>query len=164
MLHSELSSDFPRDSKQVQNARQRVAIKAQEDELATLLELPKEDKTVHNLQWTPSLRVLFYLEDQMDDILGDCCSAESKSISSIDASFNHLEKMGKFENSGLSEFLRGSWSNAGQILNLEGIVPFPNTKDKRLVISLNRPISPTFEVKANTLTCSECPRYNDRGI
>ena len=72
--------------------------------------------------------------------------------------------MGKFENSVLPEFLGGSWSNAGQILNLERIVPFSNSKDKRLVISLSRPISHTFEVKAKTLTCSECPRYNERGI
>ena len=35
MLDCELSSDLPRDSKQVQNARQRVASKAQEDEFDT---------------------------------------------------------------------------------------------------------------------------------
>ena len=29
---------------------------------------------------------------------------------------DHLEVMGKIENSGLPEFLRGSWSNAGQIM------------------------------------------------
>ena len=55
-------------------------------------------------------------------------------------------------------------SNAGQILNLERIVPFANSTDKRLVISLSRPISHTFEVKAKTLTSSQCPRYNERGI
>ena len=77
---------------------------------------------------------------------------------------DHLEVMDKFENSGLSEFLRGSWSNGGQILSLEGIVPYPNSKDKRLVMSLSRPISHTVEVKAKNLTCSECPRYNERGI
>lgn len=471
MLDCELSSELPRNSKQVQNARQRVASKAQEDEFATLLELAKEDKTVHNLQWTPSPRVVFYHEDQIDDILRDCCSPESKSILSIDTTFNvgnfyltsttyqskkvlnkktgkpanlpgpamfhtsksgndflyfihtllecsyelervafvggdrdkaqasflkplkgctflpckkhvedditrkiadlglsavrkeiledifgsdsklekgiidsesgeeflakvesvsakwdkleeditkedprfsryfqrhveedmkngmllpvrrkaglndeffynnvqeswnavfkgkikekkvlegigyrpelkctwseaiklykhsvlnarrdiqravlgkgpfslntqyqyltvtdarwsimsrqdrqkhletlgaafeeeaededadttytssvdndHLEVMGKFENSGLPEFLRGSWSNAGQILSLEGIVPYPNSKEKHLVISLSRPISHTVEVKARNLTCSECPRYNERGI
>lgn len=35
---------------------------------------------------------------------------------------------------------------------------------ERLVISLSRPISHTVEVKAKNLTCSECPRYNERGI
>jgi len=53
-----------------------------------LLELAKEDKTVHNLQWTASPRVGFYLEDQIDDILRDCCSPESKSILSINTTFN----------------------------------------------------------------------------
>ena len=43
-------------------------------------------------------------------------------------------------------------------------MPFPNSKDKRLIISLSRPISHTVEVKAKTMTCSECPRYNERGI
>ena len=33
-------------------------------------------------------RVVVYLEDQIDDILRDCCSAESKSILSIDTTFN----------------------------------------------------------------------------
>ena len=41
---------------------------------------------------------------------------------------DHLEVMDKFENSGLSEFLRGSWSNGGQILSLEEIVPYPITR------------------------------------
>ena len=77
---------------------------------------------------------------------------------------DHLEVMGKFENSGLPEFLRGSWSNNGKILSLEGIVPYPKSKDKRLVILLSRPISHTVEVKAKNLTCSECPRYNEGGI
>ena len=43
-------------------------------------------------------------------------------------------------------------------MKIDGIVPFPNSKDKRLIISLSRPISHTVEVKAKNLTCSECPR------
>ena len=72
--------------------------------------------------------------------------AEDEDANTTNTSENHdhLEVMGKFENSGLPEFLRDSWSNAGQILNLEGIVPCPNSKDKRLVISLSRPISHTL--------------------
>jgi len=49
-------------------------------------------------------------------------------------------------------------------MKIDGIVPFPNSEDKRLVISLSRPILHTVEVKAKNLTCSECPRYNERGI
>ena len=88
MLDCELSSELPCNSKQVQNARQRATSKAREDEFATLLQLSKEDKTVHNLQWTRSPRVVFYLQDQIDDILRDCCSPKSKSILSIDTTFN----------------------------------------------------------------------------
>ena len=89
MLDCELSSDLPRDSKQVQNARQRVTNKAaQHDEFASLLELAKEDKAVHNLQWTPSPRVVICLEDQIKDIVKDCCSPGSTSILSIDTTFN----------------------------------------------------------------------------
>jgi len=88
--------------------------------------------------------------------------AQTTNTSSVNK--DHLGVMGKFENSGLAEFLRGSWLNGVQILSLYGIVPFPSSKDKRLVISLSRPISHTVEVKAKNLTCSECPRYNERGI
>ena len=86
MLDCELSSDLPREIKHVQNARQRVTNKtAQHDEFASLLELAKEDKAV---QWTPSPRVVICLEDQIKDIVKDCCSPGSISILSIDTTFN----------------------------------------------------------------------------
>ena len=75
MLDCELSSDLPGNSKQAQNARQWVASKAQEDEFSTLLEILKETKAVkHNLRRTPSPKVVFYREDQIHDIMRDCCS------------------------------------------------------------------------------------------
>ncbi len=52
-----------------------------------------------------------------------------------------------FEDSGLPEFLKGSWSNTSQILRLERIVPFPNCKEKHIVISLSRPLLHTVETK-----------------
>lgn len=89
MLDCELSSDLPRDSKQVQNARQRATNKAtQHDKFVSLLKLAKEDKTVHNLQWTPSPRVVICTEDQIKEIVKDRCSPGSTSILSIDTTFN----------------------------------------------------------------------------
>ena len=59
-----------------------------EDEFASLLDLAKEDKADHNLQRTPSLRVVLYLDEQVDDILRECCPPDSASILSIDTTFN----------------------------------------------------------------------------
>ena len=47
----------------------RAKSKENEDEFASLLDLAKEDKADHNLQRTPSLRVVLYLDEQVDDIL-----------------------------------------------------------------------------------------------
>ena len=41
-----------------------------------------------------------------------------------------------FEGSGLPEFKRSSWVNANKILELEGIFPFTQDPNKRIVISL----------------------------
>ena len=70
MLHCEQSADMPRDHKQVQNARQRGKAKSDTDEFASLLDLSKEDSSVHNLQWRPSPRVVFFLEEQVKYITG----------------------------------------------------------------------------------------------
>lgn len=74
------------------------------------------------------------------------------------------ERMGSFESSGLPEFARGSWNNANKILELEGIVPFPNDPSKKIVTSLSRPISHTVKISGKKFTCSECPRFTDRGL
>ena len=70
MLHFEESADLPTDQKQVQNARQRDKAKRDTDECASLLDLSKEDSSVHNLQWRPSPRVVFFLEEQVNYITG----------------------------------------------------------------------------------------------
>ena len=88
VLDCELAAELPRNSKQVKNARQRVTSREREDEFASLLELAKEDVSVRNLQWTPSPRVVFCIDEQIDDIVRDCCSADSTSILSIDTTFN----------------------------------------------------------------------------
>ena len=67
MLDCELAPELPRDSKQVKNTRQRVTSREREDEFASLLELAKEDVSVRNLQWTPSPRVVFCIDEQIDD-------------------------------------------------------------------------------------------------
>ena len=74
------------------------------------------------------------------------------------------ERMGSFECSGLPEFARGSWNNANKILDLEGIVPFPNDTSKKIVISLSRPISYTVKISGTKFTCSECPCFTDCGL
>ena len=78
VLDCELATEFPRDGKQVKKSRQRVTSREREDEFASLLELAKEDVSVHNLQWTPSPRVVFCIDEQIDDIVRDCCSADSQ--------------------------------------------------------------------------------------
>ena len=82
VLDCELTAEFPREGKQVKKARQRVTSREHEDEFASLLELAKEDVSVH--AWTPSPRVVFCIDEQIDDIVRDCCSADSTSILSID--------------------------------------------------------------------------------
>ena len=90
VLDCELAAELPRNNKQVKNARQRVTSREREDEFASLLQLAKEDVSVRNLQWTPSPRVVFCINKQIDDIMRDCCSADSTSILSIDTTFNNF--------------------------------------------------------------------------
>ncbi|KAJ7386858.1 hypothetical protein OS493_006891 [Desmophyllum pertusum] len=83
-----LTADLPRDSKQVINARHQAQNKAHEDEFSSLLDLSKDDKAVHNLQWTLSPRVVYFVDEQVDGILQECCCPDSMSILSIDTTFN----------------------------------------------------------------------------
>ena len=84
--------------------------------------------------------------------------AEELTQGNNDTRQGSLELMGKFEESGLPDFMRGSWSNTNQILELEGIVPFPKDPNKRFVISLTRPISHTVKFTGKHLACfDECP-------
>lgn len=88
VLDCEQVADLPRDSKQVINARQRAQNKVREDEFASLLELCKEDQALRNLQWTPSPRVVYFTDEQAEDIVRECCRPDSTSILSIDTTFN----------------------------------------------------------------------------
>ena len=99
------------------------------------------------------------------ETLGAAVEQEAEDEDANTTNTSSVNKYGQiWKNSGLPEFLRDSWSNAGQILNLEGIVLFSKSKDKRRVISLSRPISHTVEVKAKTLPCSECPSSEDTNL
>ena len=76
-----LLADLPRDSKQVVHARQRSQSKANEEEFASLLDRSKNDKALRNLQWTPAPRVVYFVDEQVDDI-----SYENAAVPTLDAS------------------------------------------------------------------------------
>ena len=57
------------------------------------------------------------------------------------------DPLGAFCDSGLSEFLQGSWENAKTILKLTGISRHPTDEQKYLVISLSQPIVHTIHLK-----------------
>lgn len=88
VLDCEQSADLPRDSKQVINARQQSQNKAYEDEFASLLDRLKNDEALRNLQWTPAPRVVYFIDEQVDDIIRECCHPNSRCILSIDTTFN----------------------------------------------------------------------------
>ncbi|KAK3704120.1 hypothetical protein QZH41_006809 [Actinostola sp. cb2023] len=81
-------ADMPRDIKQVKNARQCLQGKARQDEFPSLLGLSREDQSVRNLQWTPSPRVVYCTEEQINEIISECCGDASQSILSIDTTYN----------------------------------------------------------------------------
>lgn len=81
-------ADMPRDKKQVINARATVTSKEKEDEFTSLLTMAKTDPTVRNLQWTPSPRVILCDNEQIKDIIEECCKLNSATIVSIDTTFN----------------------------------------------------------------------------
>ena len=81
-------ADMHRDIKQVKNARQRLKEKEENDQFASLLDLSRQKPAVRNLQWTPSPRVVFCSDEQLEEIIEECCSSDSKSTLSIDTTFN----------------------------------------------------------------------------
>lgn len=88
ILHCDVMADMPRDIKQVKNARQKLKEKEENDQFASLLDLFKQEPAVRNLQWTPFPRVVFCTDEQLEEIIEECCSIDSKSILSIDTSYN----------------------------------------------------------------------------
>jgi len=77
-----------RNVKQVKNTRQKLNEKEENDQFASLLDLSRQEPTVRNLQWTPSLRVVFCSDEQLEEIKEECSSIDSKSILSIDTTYN----------------------------------------------------------------------------
>ena len=70
------------------------------------------------------------------------------------------DPLGEFCDSGLPEFLQGSWENAKTILTLNGISRHPTDEQKYVVISLFQPIVHTIHVKpTGAIACDkECYR------
>ena len=62
-------TDLSRNDKQVKNAGQMLNEKESKNECASLLTLAKDIPSIRNLQWTPSLRVAFCKDEQLDEIV-----------------------------------------------------------------------------------------------
>ena len=88
ILNCEVMADMPRDIKQVKNARQNLKDKTDQDQFVSLLDLSKHEPSVRNLQWTPFPRVVFCTNEQLEEIVEECCSLKSKSVLSIDTTYN----------------------------------------------------------------------------
>ena len=71
--------------------------------------------------------------------------------------------LGSFEQSGLPAFLHGSWKNDCKIIEMQGIGPFPNDKNKMTVISLTSETSHTVQMLAHgKFACDKnCPRFKE---
>ena len=83
---------------------------------------------VRNLQWTSSPRVVFCIDEQIDDIVRDCCSADSTTILSIDTTFN----IGNFYlTSTTYQSSKVVNRNTGKHANLPGPAMFHTTKSSR---------------------------------
>lgn len=76
------------------------------------------------------------------------------------------DPLGDFCDSGLPEFLQGSWENAKTILKLNGISRHPTDEQKYVVISLSQPIVHTIHVKpTGAIACDkECYRFKTHRI
>ena len=88
ILHCDVMADMPRDIKQVKNACQNLKEKDDKDQFASLLDLSRKEPAVRNLQWTPSPRVVFCTDEQLMEIVEECCSVDSKSVLAIDTTYN----------------------------------------------------------------------------
>ena len=76
---------LPRDSKRVINGHQRAQKKLMRMNLPVSW---KDNKALRNLQWMPSSRVVYLVDENVDDILRECCCPDSRSILSIDTTFD----------------------------------------------------------------------------
>lgn len=81
-----------------------------------------------------------------------------------DEPLTQTEVIGSFKDTGLPEFLKGSWTNANRIVQPNGIGSFPNDDSRRIVISLSSALSHTVQIAGNKLACVDCQRYKECGI
>ena len=72
--------DVPRNLQQVKNARQRLRMKKQNDEFQDLLSCSAENDDVKGLQWTPTPRVVFVSQGQMEEIVTNCCGPNATDV------------------------------------------------------------------------------------
>ena len=79
---------MPRDVKQTSNVRQTLTEKEEQDEFASLLGLARQDPVIRNLQWNPNSRVAFATDQQLEEIVDECCRPTSQSILTIDTTYN----------------------------------------------------------------------------
>ncbi|XP_031553337.1 uncharacterized protein LOC116290448 [Actinia tenebrosa] len=84
----------------------------------------------------------------------------------VESKEKHATPLGKFEDTSLPEFLRGSFMNASKIVELKGVGPFPNNTNKRTVISLSKSTVHTVDIqKSGKVVCNDtCPRYKEHAI
>lgn len=84
-----------------------------------------------------------------------------------DVSEENPVTIGGFEETGLPEYLQGSWVNANKIVDLQGTAGHPNDSSKKAVISLSGPTTHTVQIGKNRkkLACDEhCPRFKEMAI
>ena len=88
IVHCKIATDMPRDFKQISNARQDLKEKEKQNEFVALLGHAKQDAGIRNMQWTPNPRVVFATDQQFAEIVEECCAPGSRSILSIDTTYN----------------------------------------------------------------------------
>ena len=88
IIHCEIAADMPRNLKQISNARQAIKEKEERNEFVTLLGHARQDAAIRNMQWTPNPRVVFATDQQLAEIVEEYCTRGSRSILSIDTTYN----------------------------------------------------------------------------
>jgi len=88
IVHCKIAADMPRDVKQILNARQALKEKEDENKFVALLAHTKQDARIRYIQWTPNPRVVFATDQQLAEIVEECCTPGSRSILFIDTTYN----------------------------------------------------------------------------
>lgn len=88
IVHCEITADMPRNAKQISNARQALKEKEEQNEFVALLAHAKHDAAIRNMQWNPNPRVVFATDQQLAEIVEECCTPGSQSVLSIDTTYN----------------------------------------------------------------------------